>query len=536
MRTYCLHLYRPKQIECSLLIGVIRDESDHEDPVRIVITLTSNRVDREALMLHLFATTDLERTCRLNLNMIGLDRKPKVKGLLELLTEWLTFRIETVRLRLSHRLAQVLDRLHILEGLLIAYLNLDRVIQIIRQNDEPKPLLIEEFSLSDSQAEAILSLRLRNLAKLEEAKIRTEYDALEEERIAIEKILNSKTRLKTLVRKELQADAKAFGNPRRTKIVVREEARVIAAIDRGPVEQVTVILSHQGWIRMAKGHDVKPEDLKYKSGDSFLVAAKGRSNQSAMFLDSTGRVYATPVNGMPSARSNGTPLTGYFKNPAQSQFITALMGAPKQKLLVASTAGYGFVTELENFNTRNQKGKALISLSAGALPLVPIHITGNMAGTYVVSITNEGRMLVFPIKNLPELAKGKGNKIINVLTKDFKAGTDFIKHLFLLPEDGLLTLFCGRRHFKLIASNFSNFIGKRAQRGKILPRGLRNVDSVLVEPPAQQTLRLPGDEDSAEEKDLLRDEDLSTDKIFPVDEELPGDDDLRPEPPTDKID
>ncbi|MBT6502629.1 MAG: DNA topoisomerase IV subunit A, partial [Deltaproteobacteria bacterium] len=502
------------------MVTDIRDESDHEDPVRIVITLTSNRVDREALMLHLFATTDLERTCRVNLNMIGLDRKPKVKGLLELLTEWLTFRIETVRLRLSHRLAQVLDRLHILEGLLIAYLNLDRVIQIIRQNDEPKPLLIEEFSLSDSQAEAILSLRLRNLAKLEEAKIRTEHDALEEERIAIEKILNSKTRLKTLVRKELQADAKAFGNPRRTKIVVREEARVIAAIDRGPVEPVTVILSRQGWIRMAKGHDVKPEDLNYKSGDSFLVAAKGRSNQSAMFLDSTGRVYATPVNGMPSARSHGTPLTGYFKNPAQSQFITALMGAPKQKLLVASTAGYGFVTELENFNTRNQKGKALISLPAGALPLVPIDITGNMAGTYVVSITNEGRMLVFPIKNLPELAKGKGNKIINVLTKDFKAGTDFIKHLFLLPEDGLLTLFSGRRHFKLTASNFSNFIGKRAQRGKILPRGLRNVDSVLVELPAQQTLRLPGDEDSAEEKGLLSDEDLSTDKIFPVDEEL----------------
>ena len=271
------------------------------------------------------------------------------------------------------------------------------------------------------------------------------------------------------------------------------------------MEPVTVILSRQGWIRMAKGHDVKPEDLNYKSGDGFLVAAKGRSNRPAMFLDSTGRVYATPVNGMPSARSHGKPLTGYFKNPAQSQFVTALMGAPKQKLLVASTAGYGFVTELENFNTRNQKGKALISLPAGALPLVPIHITGNMAGTYVVSITNEGRMLVFPIKDLPELAKGKGNKIINVLTKDFKAGTDFIKHLFLLPEDGLLTLFSGRRHYKLTASNFSNFIGKRAQRGKILPRGLRNVDSVLVELPAQQTLRLPGDND------------------------------LRPEPPTDKI-
>ena len=473
------------------MVTDIRDESDHEDPVRIVITLTSNRVDREALMLHLFATTDLERTCRVNLNMIGLDRKPRVKGLVELLSEWLRFRIETVRMRLSHRLSQVMDRLHILEGLLIAYLNLDRVIQIIRQNDVPKPILIAEFSLTDIQAEAILSLRLRNLAKLEEAKIRTERDALEKERIAIEKILNSDTRLKTLVKKELQADTKSFGNPRRTKIVERAEARVIAAIDMGPVEPVTVILSHQGWVRMAKGYDVKPEELNYKSGDDFLAAARGHSDQSAMFLDTTGRAYATPVNGMPSARSHGTPLTGYFKNPAQSQFISVLMGTPKQKLLVASTAGYGFVTDLESFHTRNQKGKALISLSAGAQPLVPIHITGNITSLYVVSITFEGRMLAFSLKNLPELSKGKGNKIINVLTKDFKAGTDSLKHLLLLPEEGLLTLFSGRRHFKLTTANFSNFIGSRAQRGKKLPRGLRNVDSVSVELPAQQTLVLP---------------------------------------------
>lgn len=484
------------------MVTDIRDESDHEDPVRIVITLSSNRVDREALMLHLFATTELERTCRVNLNMIGLDRKPRVKGLVELLSEWLRFRIETVRRRLSHRLEKVMDRLHILEGLLIAYLNLDRVIQIIRQNDEPKSILMAEFNLTDIQAEAILSLRLRNLAKLEEAKIRAERDALEEERIGIEKILNSEVRLKTLVKKELKADAKTFGNPRRTKIVVREEAKVIAAIDMGPVESVTVILSRQGWVRMAKGYDVKPEDLNYKSGDGFLAAVQGRSNQSAMFLDTTGRAYATPVNGMPSARSHGTPLTGYFKNPAQSQFIAALMGEPEQKLLVASTAGYGFVTELENFYTRNQKGKALISLPVGALPLVPIHIAGNIARLYVVSITNEGRMLVFPLKDLPELAKGKGNKIINVMSRDFKAGTDFIKHLLLLPEEGLLTLFSGRRHFKLTTGNFANFIGSRAQRGKKLPRGFRNVDSVSVELPAQQTLVLTGAEELLKAGDL----------------------------------
>lgn len=473
------------------MVTDIRDESDHEDPVRIVITPTSSRVDRDALMLHLFATTDLERTCRVNLNMIGLDHKPRVKGLVELLSEWLLFRIETVRRRLSHRLARVMDRLHILDGLLIAYLNLDRVIQIIRQNDVPKPILMAEFALTDIQAEAILSLRLRNLAKLEETKIRAEYDTLEKERIGIEKILNSEARLKTLVKRELRADAKTYGNPRRTKIVVREEAKVIAAIDAGPVEPVTVILSVQGWVRMAKGYDVRPGELNYKSGDNFLAAARGRSNQSAMFLDTFGRSYAVPVNGMPSARSHGTPLTSYFKTPAQSKFIAVLMGAPKQKLLVASTAGYGFVTELENFYTRNHKGKALISLPDGALPIVPIHISGNVTGLYVVAITNEGRMLAFPLKYLPELSKGKGNKIINVLTKDFKAGIDFIKHLFLLPEEGVLILFSGRRHFKLTPGNFANFIGIRAQRGKKLPRGLRNVDSVFVELPAQKPSIVP---------------------------------------------
>ena len=470
------------------MVSDIRDESDHEEPVRLVITPSSSRVDREALMLHLFAATDLERTCRVNLNMIGLDRKPRVKTLPELLSEWLRFRTETVRLRLTHRLEQVTSRLHILEGLLIAYLNLDRVIQIIRQNDEPKPILMTEFSLTDIQAEAILQLRLRNLAKLEEGKIKAEHDMLEKERIGIEKILNSETRLKALVKKELQADAKIYGNPRRTKIVAREEARIIADIDKGPVEPVTVILSRQGWIRMAKGYDVKPEELNYKSGDGFLAAARGRSNQSAMFLDTTGRAYAAPVSGMPSARSHGTPLTGYFKTPPQSQFISVLMGPLEQKFLVATTAGYGFVTDLENFYTRNQKGKALITLPAGAKPLVPIHITEKTAGLYVVSITSEGRMLAFSLTELPELSKGKGNKIINVLAKDFKAGNDFLKHLFLIPEGASLTLFSGRRHFKLTPANLSNFIGSRAQRGKKLPRGLRNVDSVEVEQSDQQTL------------------------------------------------
>lgn len=466
------------------MVTDIRDESDHEEPVRIVLSLSSNRVDREALMLHLFATTDLESTCRVNLNLIGLDHKPKVKGLADLLSEWLKFRIQTVRLRLSHRLEQVTDRLHILEGLLAAYLNLDRVIAIIRQNDEPKPLLMAEFGLTDLQAEAILQLRLRHLARLEEAKIRAERDALEKERGEIERILASEARLKSLIRRELLADAKTFGNPRRTRIVERAEAKVIAAIDQGPVEPVTVILSRQGWVRMAKGYDVKPEDLNYKTGDGFLAAARGRSNQSAMFLDTTGRAYAAPVSGMPSARGHGTPLTGYFKNPAKSHFIAVIMGAPTQKLLVASNAGYGFVTELQHFHTRNQKGKALISLPEGALPLAPIHITGNIGKFYVVAITCGGRMLGFPLKDLPELQKGKGNKIIHIPASDVKAGEDFLKHLFLLPEEGQFTLFSGKRQFKLSFANFGNFIGSRAQRGKHLPRGLANVDAVTVEQPA----------------------------------------------------
>jgi topoisomerase-4 subunit A len=472
------------------MVSDIRDESDHEEPVRIVITPSSGRVDRELLMLHLFATTDLERTCRVNLNMIGLNRKPGVKNLVEILNEWLAFRVETVRLRLSHRLEEVLARLHVLEGLLIAYLNLDRVIAIIRHNDAPKPLLMDEFLLTDIQAEAILQLRLRHLARLEEAKIQAEHATLEKERLRLEKILGSENRLKALVKKELVSDAEIFGNPRRTKIVERDEARVITEIDSGPVEPVTVILSREGWVRMAKGYDVIPEELAYKSGDDFLASARGRSNQAAMFLDSTGRAYAAPVSGMPSARSHGTPLTGYFKNPPRSRFISVVMGAPSQKLLLASTAGYGFVTALENFNTRNQKGKALISLPVGSHPLVPVHITGKPGSLYVVSITSEGRMLGFLLKELPELAKGKGNKIISILPKDFKAGNDFLKHLFLLPEEGLLTLYAGKRHFKLTPSGFSDFIGKRAQRGKKLPRGFRNVDSVEVALPSQQTLDL----------------------------------------------
>jgi topoisomerase IV subunit A len=325
------------------LVADVRDESDSEDPVRLVITPRSNRVDRDELMLHLFAVTDLERTYKVNLNLIGQDRKPQVKGLVEILTEWLTYRQQTVRRRLEHRLAQVQDRLHVLAGLMIAYMHLDEVIRIIRSNDNPKPLLIERFDLSDRQAEAILQLRLRQLAKLEEKKLKDELEALTAEEKRIQDILGSAARLRSLIKKELLADAKLHGDERRTAIKQRQEARAISQTQLAPVEPVTVILSRQGWVRMAKGHDVAPETLTYKAGDAFLAAAQGRSNQPAVFLDSTGRAYMANVTDFPSVRSNGIPLTGLFKNPPDSYFTSVLMAEPEQQIIAASDAGYGFV-------------------------------------------------------------------------------------------------------------------------------------------------------------------------------------------------
>ncbi len=481
------------------MVSDIRDESDHEEPVRILISPSSRGINRESLMLHLFATTDLERTCRVNLNMIGTDKKPAVKNIATILSEWLAFRTDTVRNRLNYRLSEIIDRLHILQGLLTAYLNLDRIIKIIRENDEPKPLLMAEFKLSDRQAESILQLRLRNLAKLEEAKITKEKQELEKERLSLENILGSPAKMKSLIKKELAADAKKFGDPRRTLIVERKDAKAISTNNLAPAEPVTVILSQQGWVRMAKGYEVDPKELNYKSGDGFLAAAYGRSNQSAVFLDNTGRSYGLPVNGLPTARSHGTPLTGFFKNPPQSRFTSVLMGALKQKLLIASTAGYGFITPLEALQTRNQKGKAILTLSGPALPVPPIHITGGTADFYVVAVTTEGRMLVFPLAEMPELQKGKGNKIIHINAGEFKSGGDYLKHLVLLTDQGALTLFAGKRHFKLGFGNITNFVGTRGQRGKKLPRGFQNIDAVAVEKAKQDQQETVGEADKPEE-------------------------------------
>jgi topoisomerase IV subunit A len=469
------------------MVADLRDEADHEEPIRIVVVPRSNRVDKLALMAHLFATTDLERSCKVNLNVIGLDRRPRVKNLADMLREWIVFRKETVTKRLRFRLDKVLERLHILDGLLIAYLNIDEVIHIIRTEDHPKAVMIEQFNLSDTQAEAVLQLRLRHLAKLEEFKIQGEKDGLDAERRKLEQILDSESRLKTLVKNELKADAKAYGNPRRSKIIQRQEARAISLADLAPVEPVTVIMSANGWVRAAKGHDVDPTQMNYKSGDKFRSSARGKTNQPAIFLGSSGKTYALPAHTLPSARGQGEPLTGRLNPPEGAMFLSALMAQPEQLLLMASDAGYGFITEFGNLYTKNLKGKAMLTLPKGALPLQPLFVH-EVEKDLLATITNEGRMLVFPLKNLPVLPKGKGNKIINIPAKRVRERVEWVSHMILIPDSGNLTVFAGKRHFKLTPGNLVDFMGERGRRGRKLPRGFQNVDRVETDTSDQMTL------------------------------------------------
>ncbi|MEJ2639675.1 MAG: DNA topoisomerase IV subunit A [Desulfosarcinaceae bacterium] len=472
------------------MVADIRDDSDHEEPIRIVVVPRSNRVDKEALMAHLFATTDLEKTQRVNLNLIGLDRRPKVMGLIEILREWLQYRQETVRRRLTFRLKKVTDRLHILEGLLTAFLNIDEVIHIIRSEDEPKPVLMARFDLSDIQAEAILQLRLRHLARLEEIKLRGERDALEKEREQLEKILGSEPRLRTLIKKEIKADAKRFGDPRRTAVVERPEAQAMAREELAPVEALTVVLSQGGWVRAAKGHEVDPDGLLYKAGDHFLAQARGRSNQAVIFLDSAGRSYSLPAHTLPSARGYGEPLTSRLIPPPKAVFSHLLMGASDTLILLASDAGYGFLTDLGNLFTKNQKGKAMLSLPKGALPLPPITLSdrGAVDNALLCAVSNEGRMLLFPLKDLPILPKGKGNKIIGIPAKRAKDREELVRHLTVLPAGAALTVHAGKRHFRLTAGNLQDYVGDRGRRGRKLPRGFQNVDRLAVEAPEQPPL------------------------------------------------
>ncbi len=457
------------------LVEDLRDESDHEEPIRLVITPKSKKVDVDELMSHLFSTTSLERTVRVNMNIIALDGRPRAFNLPELLKEWLTFRTDTVKRRLRHRLQIVSDRLHILDGLLVAYLNIDEVIAIIRQEDKPKPVLMKRFDLSDIQAEAILNLRLRNLAKLEEMKIRGEQDELNAEREGIEKTLKSGARLKTLIKDELLEDADAYGDDRRTKIVEREAAQALDETQLVASEPVTVVLSQRGWARAAKGHDVDPLALSYKSGDGFLAAAPGRSNQQAMFIDSTGRVYSLAAHTLPSARGQGEPLSGRFKPPDGAVFCGAMIGDPASKWLLASDAGFGFIATLEELATRNKAGKAVLRVPAGGRAVVPAPVPPE-AECLIAAVSSIGRLLLFEMDELPELAKGKGNKLINIPGKKYQSGDEKLIAVAVVPEEGNLQVHTATRTMTIKWNDVDDYYGERALRGSLLPKGWRSVE------------------------------------------------------------
>ena len=458
----------------------LRDESDHENPTRLVIVPRSNRVDIEQLMQHLFATTDLEKSYRVNLNMIGLDNRPAVKDLKGILTEWLEYRRETVRRRLQYRLDKVLARLHILDGLLIAYLNIDEVIEIIRNYDKPKDELMSRFDLSSIQAESILEIKLRQLAKLEEIKIRAEQDELNTEREHLEKLLGSKARMNTLMKKEILEAAELYGDERRSQIVERGEAKALSEKDLVPSEPVTVVVSDKGWARCAKGHDIEPVSLSYKAGDEYLCSAKGRSNRPVVFIDTSGRAYATDAHTLPTARSQGEPLSGRFNLSQGEIFTKVLMADDECRYLLTSDAGYGFIGSFADMVSRNKNGKALLSLPASAKVMTP-QIVSDLESQLCLAITTEGRMLVFPIKDLPVLSKGKGNKIINIPSARAKAREEYVTLIHVIsPTDGI-TLHAGKRKLTLKASDIEHYRGERGRRGNKLPRGLQRVDRIAIE-------------------------------------------------------
>ena len=462
------------------MVADLRDESDHEHPTRFVVVPRSNRVDLDGLMSHLFATTDLERNYRVNLNVIGIDGRPGVKPLATILLEWLEFRRTTVRRRLEHRLEKVLKRLHILEGYLVAYLNIDEVIRIVREEDEPRPALMARFQLTELQADAILDLKLRNMAKLEEMKIRGEQNELAEERDDLEKTLGSDARLKTLIKKELESVANDHGDDRRSPIVEREEAKAFSELELTTADPLTIVLSEKGWIRAAKGHDIDPEALSYKSGDGFKLAAKGRSNQPTVVFDSTGRSYSLPSHQLPSARGQGEPLTGRINPPSGATFEALLTGVDADRYLLASDAGYGFVGRFADLQTKNKAGKAVLSLPNGAGVLQPGSVGSADETAMVAAVTNEGRLLVFPLTDLPELSRGKGNKIIGIPTPRAAAREELMVGAVVLVPGNVLQITAGKRHLKLKFSDLEHYRGERGRRGNKLPNGFQKVVAVDV--------------------------------------------------------
>jgi len=453
------------------LVEDLRDESDHENPTRIVIVPRSNRVDCEQLMLHLFATTDLEKNYRVNMNVIGLDGKPQVKPLIPLLKEWLQFRTQVVVNRLQFRLNKILERLHILEGLLVAYLNIDEVIAIIRREEKPKPVLVKRFKLSEIQTEAILELKLRHLAKLEEIKIKSEEELLGKERKTIELLLSSETRLKTFIKKELRVIVEEFGDKRRCQIISDvPSAQAFNDQDMVPAENVTVVLSEKGWVKAAKGHEIDPVSLNYKAGDTYLQDAKGKSNKMAFFIDSTGRSYTLLASSLPSARGQGEPLTGRLTPPIGAVFIDMVMGDDEQLILLASDVGYGFISNLGNLKSKTKSGKNAITLPSKS-KVMKIVLVEDLESQYVAVSTNRGRLLIFPIAELPLLSKGKGNKLIQIPATDLTVRKELITGLCALNETQKLRVYYGKRKPIYKPEDWIHFISHRARRGKELRPG-----------------------------------------------------------------
>ena len=462
------------------MVSDLQDESDQDYPIRLVITPRSNRVDLESLMGHLFATTDLEKSYRVNMNMIGLDGRPHVYDLRTCLKEWLKYRIQTVRRRLQFRFDKVTNRLHILEGLLTAFLNIDEVIAIIRAEDKPKPVLMKRFDISEIQAEAILELKLRHLAKLEEMKIRGEQEELAKERDRLELLLSSDARLKTLVKNELIADAEEFGDPRRSPLVVREAAKAIDQSELVPSEAITAVLSTQGWIRAAKGHEINPRDLNYKSGDGFLSAAHGKSNQSMIALDSTGRTYSVPAHKLPSARGQGEPLSSSVTPPMGAVFKSVMMGLDADQYVMLSDAGYGFICSLENMQTKNKKGKATLSVPKGAQALGSLQIN-DLEQDYIAVVTTSGYLTIYSVTELPELAKGKGVKLINIPSKLLKARDEYVLGATTFKKGQHVLIHVGKQYLRLKGQDLDHYRGERGKRGRKLPKGYQAVKAITTE-------------------------------------------------------
>ncbi len=462
------------------MVEDLRDESDHENPTRLVIVPRSNRIDVERLMSHLFATTDLERSYRVNMNLIGLDGRPAVKSLRELLVEWLRFRLDTVTRRLKHRLGKVRDRLHLLDGLLIAFLNLDEVIRIVRTEDEPKPVLMRRFDLTEMQADYILDTRLRQLARLEEMKIKAEQSELRQEQDWLEKTLGSSKRMRTLIRKEIEEDVQKHGDARRSPLVQRAPAEALGQDELAPSEPVTVVISEKGWVRAAKGHDVDGATLSYRAGDAFLDAVRMRSSQQAVFLDSTGRSYSLPAHSLPSARSQGEPLTGRLAPPPGAGFPALLGGDPDGWWVLGSDAGYGFLVQLKELYANKKAGKTVLSLPSGARVLRPASVQDPQTDR-LAAATTAGHLLVFPAAELPVLSRGKGNKIIGIPSARAASREELVVALAAVPQAGRLTIYSGKRHMSLRYAELEPYVAERGRRGARLPRGLQNVDDLRAE-------------------------------------------------------